>query len=109
MFADHACNPRLGSSIAGIDYKNKRFKITRAFGVSPGVVREPPRNRKKGVLKKGCLSQDPKPTLFYKVVYIDATLYGKTELENPKLLSSLYLVLKKNIGKPLTEKGDLEI
>jgi hypothetical protein len=65
---------------------------------------------KKGVLKKVCLSQDPEPTFFYiEVTYDGATLTGKIELENPKLLNPLYLVLKKNIGKPLAEIGDLEI
>ncbi len=65
---------------------------------------------KKGVLKKVCLSQDPEPTFFYiEVAYGDATLYGKIELENRKLLNSFYLVLKKNIGKHLAEIGDLEL
>jgi hypothetical protein len=52
----------------------------------------------------------PQTNFFYiEVAYLDATLYGKIELENPKLLNSLYLVLKKNIGEPLAEIGDLEI
>jgi len=65
---------------------------------------------RKGVLKKVCLSQDPESTFFYiEVAYVGVTLKGKIELENPKLLNPLYLLLKKNIGKPLAEIGDLEI
>jgi hypothetical protein len=65
---------------------------------------------RKGVLKRVCLSQDPESTFFYiEVAYVGATLKGKVELENPKLLYPLYLLLKKNIGKPLAEIGDLGI
>jgi len=61
-------------------------------------------------LKNVCLSQDPKSTFFYiEVAYVGAAIKGKIELENPKLLTPLYLMLKKNIGKPLAEIGDLEI
>jgi len=65
---------------------------------------------RKGVLKKVCLSQDPESSVFYiEVAYVGTTLKGKIELENPKLLNSLYLMLKENIGKPLAEIGELEI
>jgi len=61
-------------------------------------------------LKKVCLSQDPESSVFYiEVAYVGTTLKGKIELENPKLLNSLYLMLKENIGKPLAEIGELEI
>jgi hypothetical protein len=30
-------------ALLAIDYADKRFKVARAFGVAPGMVREPPR------------------------------------------------------------------
>ena len=65
---------------------------------------------RKGVLKNVCLSQDPESTFFYiEIAYVGTTLKGKIELENPKLLNPLYLLFKKNIGKPLAEIGNMEI
>ena len=61
-------------------------------------------------MKNVCLSQDPESTFFYiEIAYVGTTLKGKIELENPKLLNSLYLMLKENIGKPLAEIGNMEI
>jgi hypothetical protein len=47
-------------------------------------------------------------------IYLEAaknghTLWGITMLENPGHLEILYLKLRENLGKPLTEIGDLEI
>jgi hypothetical protein len=37
--------PVLEVALLAINYANKRFKGARAFGLAPGMAKEPPKNR----------------------------------------------------------------
>jgi len=63
-----------------------------------------------GILEDVRLRKDLTPGFIGVTVnYLEDNRYGVIMLENPTHLESLYYKLKDNLGKALTEIGDLEI